>query len=138
VTTTPRRSLDSAVLGERWRYAVFTNCNARFADVTIDVEPGPDGSGVRLVDGRTGPRPAWLEPEEWAGLAGAFFEGVQRGLRTAPADGNAVTDVKVTLRGMIAHPVDSSRRGFSIAGEMVIRQVLAKAGVEVEDAGTAG
>lgn len=125
------------MLAERWRHAVATNCNGRFADVTIDLEPRAPGGGIRLVDHRPDP-PAGIDRQDWAAFATAFFGGVRRALRTAAADGTAVTDVTVTLRAMVAHPVDSSAHGFALAGDAVTRQALAKAGVPVtpRDAGS--
>jgi elongation factor G len=121
-----RETIGREVRGERYRYAVATACNSRFADVVIDVEPLAPGSGTELADARE-------DRSCPVRYVAAFADGVAEALASGPVAGHPVTDVRVVLRSARHHEADSSERGFRLAGAAVVAQAIAKAAPVVAD-----
>ena len=92
----------------------------QFADVLIDVEPTPRGSGfefTEVVKGGAVPR----------NYIPAVASGAGDALRRGPHD-FPVMDVKVTLKDGKHHAVDSSDFAFRTAGSAAVREALTMAG----------
>lgn len=96
------------------RHEVQVGLRGQFAEVTLQVEPKPPGTGLLLVDESSDEQ-----------IPRAFLPAVQRGIRNALSTGFVagypVTDVQVTIMGGAFHPVDSSEQAFEVAGSLAAR-----------------
>lgn len=125
-----QRTVSRPVRGVHWRRVRQTNCIARFAIVTIDLEPAPAGSGVELVDGRETPMP---DSPSWTpgAYVAAFFRGVRQVLETEDGSIPPVADVRVVLKEAVSHPVDSDELSFVRAGRGSVQAALHEAGIAI-------
>ena len=117
---TPYRETIQRGLIQKARHKKQSGGHGQFADVTIEVEPLPRGSGFafdqRVVGGAV--------PKQWIPAVEA---GVRDGLAKGPL-GFPVTDLKVTLVDGQTHSVDSSEMAFRIAGRLAIEEALKASG----------
>ncbi len=105
------------------RHRKQTGGAGQFADVVIEVGPGPAESGFVFTDVvKGGAVPRNYIPSVEAGARDACAEG--------PA-GHPVVDVAVVLKDGKAHSVDSSDFAFRTAGANAMREALAQAGTRV-------
>jgi len=108
---------------KQYRHRKQSGGAGQFADILIEMEPLPLGSGFRFeetVKGGAVPR--------------NYIPAVEHGARDALADGpegNPVVDVGVTLKDGKTHSVDSSDFSFRTAGANAVREALAEAGTVV-------
>ncbi|MEZ5714734.1 MAG: elongation factor G [Paracoccaceae bacterium] len=122
VPTALRETLKKG-MEKHYRHRKQTGGAGQFADVVIDIEPMPLGTGFvfeEVVKGGAVPR--------------NYIPSVEAGAREALANGPAghpVVDVKVTLKDGKAHSVDSSDFAFRTAGKAAVREALAEAGTQV-------
>lgn len=96
--------------------------HGQYAVCDIEIEPLPPGSGVEFVDkavGGTIPR----------GYVHAIERGVRDQLDAGITPGSPMVDVRVTLLGGKAHPVDSSDTAFHAAGALAVRDAVTAAGI---------
>jgi elongation factor G len=96
-----------------------TGGHGQFADVKIDIEPRPRGSGFEFIDKIVGgavPR----------NFIPAVAEGAQEAARKGPF-GYPVVDIAVTLVDGQFHSVDSSDMAFKTAAGIAMREGLAAA-----------
>ncbi|MCA9791716.1 MAG: elongation factor G [Candidatus Eremiobacteraeota bacterium] len=102
------------------RHKKQTGGRGQFADVWLEVAPGPEGSGFEFVDSIVG----GVVPKN-------YIPGVEKGVRKAISEGvlagYEVLDVRVTLYDGSYHPVDSSDMAFQIAGGMAFKSAVAEA-----------
>jgi elongation factor G len=98
-----------------------TGGKGMFADVVLELEPAPAGSGF-----------VWETAIRGEAIPREFFPAVERGVLEAMQEGVVagypVVDVKVRLVDGKAHEEDSSDLAFKIAGSMAFKQGVAKAG----------
>ncbi|MGC9325509.1 MAG: elongation factor G [Desulfomonilia bacterium] len=106
---------------EELKYAKQTGGHGQFAHILITVEPQESGSGLEFVNKITG----GVIPREYIP---AVKKGVEEAMLTGPCAGYPVQDVRVTLFDGSYHEVDSSEMAFKIAGSMVMKNALKKAG----------
>ncbi|MEK6216998.1 MAG: elongation factor G, partial [Boseongicola sp.] len=108
---------------KQYRHRKQSGGAGQFADILIEMEPLPLGSGFQFketVKGGAVPR--------------NYIPAVEHGARDALADGpegNPVVDVGVTLKDGKTHTVDSSDFSFRTAGANAVREALAEAGTVV-------
>src|SRR5690606_31545121 len=95
--------------------------SGQFAQIKINVEPLPAGSGFEFANEIVG----GAVPKE-------FIPGVEKGLESVLGSGVLagfpVVDLKVTLVDGKYHDVDSSALAFEIAGRGALREALQKGG----------
>ncbi|MBV9468884.1 MAG: elongation factor G, partial [Abitibacteriaceae bacterium] len=88
--------------------------HGQFADVWLELEPLPPGSGLEFVDKIVG----GVVPR-------SFIPGVEEGVREAtkegPLAGCPLVDIRVTLFDGKYHDVDSSLQTFKMAGSLGLR-----------------
>ena len=96
--------------------------SGQFACVSLEVSPGPRGSGVAFGDRTKG----GVVPRE-------YVAGVEKGVRGAAArgvfTGHPVVDVIVDLVDGEAHVNDSSAASFEIAGSLAFQKACRAAGL---------
>ena len=104
----------------RARHKKQSGGHGQFADITVEIQPLPRGSGFvfsqRVVGGSV--------PRQWIP---AVEQGVRDGL-TKGALGFPVTDLEVILVEGQTHSVDSSEMAFRLAGRLAIEEGLAACG----------
>ena len=92
----------------------------QYADVTIQFEPLPAGSGVEFVSRITG-----------GAIPTEFIGPVERGIReqaqTGILSGHPLVDFRATLIDGATHEKDSSALAFQIAGAAALREAVSKA-----------
>jgi hypothetical protein len=106
------------------RYVKYAACGV-FAIVTVDFEPG-QGVGFELAlagDVRFvfGPDGGDCEYRSVFTYLDELAEGIREELA---AEKQVLADVKVILRRMVIHPVDSNERSFRAAGKLAARAAL--------------
>jgi len=106
---------------EELKYAKQTGGHGQFAHVIIGVEPLESGCGLEFVNKITG----GVIPREYIP---AVKKGVEEAMQAGPCAGYPVLDVRVSLIDGSFHEVDSSEMAFKIAGSMVMKNALKKAG----------
>ncbi|MDT8271889.1 MAG: elongation factor G, partial [Desulfomonilia bacterium] len=106
---------------EELKYAKQTGGHGQFAHVIIGVEPLESGGGLEFVNKITG----GVIPREYIP---AVKKGVEEAMQAGPCAGYPVLDVRVSLIDGSFHEVDSSEMAFKIAGSMVMKNALKKAG----------
>ncbi len=92
----------------------------QFADVVIEIRPGPRGSGFVFEDSIKG----GAVPHNYIPSVSV---GAQEALQTGP-HGFPVVDIVVALRDGKHHSVDSSDHAFRAAGKACVRDALYQAG----------
>ena len=105
-----------------YRHVKQTGGKGQFAEVVIEVEPAPRGTGLEFSDKISGgaiPK-EYIKPVE---------EGVRAGMESGVLAGCPVVDVKVTLIDGKHHEVDSSEMAFKTAGFMAFKQACEKGAV---------
>ncbi|RAK58074.1 elongation factor G [Phenylobacterium deserti] len=117
---TPYRETILRAVTQRARHKKQSGGHGQFADVTIEVQPLPRGSGF-MFDSRV---LGGAVPKQWIP---AVADGVRDGLAKGPL-GFPVTDLAVTLLDGQTHSVDSSEMAFRMAGRLAIEEALAQAG----------
>jgi elongation factor G len=119
-----RETIKKPITKFRLRLKRQTGGSGMFAEVIIDLEPLPPGSGFEFADKVKGGK----VPRE-------YIPAVEKGLRDA-LDGGVLAgyplvDLKATLTDGNAHAVDSSEMAFRIAGSMALRDAAKQAGVKL-------
>lgn len=115
----PYRETIRAAVREHGRHKRQTGGHGQFADVHLELEPLPRGSGFQFADRVVGgavPRP--------------YIPSVEHGAREALQEGPLgfpVVDVRVTLVDGAFHAVDSSDQAFHTAAALTVREALPKA-----------
>jgi elongation factor G len=117
VTRTPRVPYRETIRGRtqvEGRYKKQTGGHGMFGHVWLELEPNPDGGVVfaeRVVGG--------VVPKN-------FFPGVEKGVRTAAAEGvlagYPLVDFKATLYDGSYHTVDSNDLSFQLAAAIALRK----------------
>jgi len=102
------------------RYKKQTGGKGQFADCSIEIEPGEDGSGLEFVNQIKG-----------AAIPGSFIPAVEKGVVEAMQHGTVagypVKDVRVRLVDGKHHDTDSSELAFKLAGAMAFKEAMAEA-----------
>jgi elongation factor G len=99
------------------RYIKQTGGSGEYGVVTIEVEPGPPGSGFVFENALKGQ----AIPREYVP---AVRQGCEEATQSGELAGYPVVDVKVRLLDGQVHDVDSSERSFKIAGSLAMREAL--------------
>jgi elongation factor G len=89
--------------------------HGQFADVWLQIEPLPGGSGFEFVDKIVG----GVVPRSFIP---AVEEGVREALSGGPLAGYPLVDLRVTLYDGKYHDVDSSLQTFKMAGALALRE----------------
>ena len=117
---TPYRETIQKGTTVRARHKKQSGGHGQFADVTVEIQPRPRGSGFvfsqRVVGGSV--------PRQWIP---AVEQGVRDGLAKG-ALGFPVTDLEVILIEGQTHSVDSSEMAFRLAGRLAIEEGLEACG----------
>lgn len=117
---TPYRETIQKGTTVRARHKKQSGGHGQFADVTVEIQPLPRGSGFvfsqRVVGGSV--------PRQWIP---AVEQGVRDGLAKG-ALGFPVTDLEVILIEGQTHSVDSSEMAFRLAGRLAIEEGLQACG----------
>jgi elongation factor G len=104
------------------RHIKQSGASGQFACVTLAVEPGPRGSGIRFSDATVGGVvPRDYVPAVEKGMLGAAERGVFCGY--------PVVDVDVTLVDGEAHSKDSNAAAFEIAGSLAFQKACKAGGL---------
>lgn len=115
VETAYRETIQKPV-DHRYRHRKQSGGAGQFADVHIQIEPMPRGTGFQFDDiVKGGAVPKNYIPSVEHGAEDALVEGPQ---------GFPVVDVKVTLKDGKHHAVDSSDYAFRTAGKAAVREAL--------------
>jgi elongation factor G len=119
-----RETVKRGVSGFKLRLKRQTGGSGMFAEVVIDLEPLPPGSGFEFEDKVKGGK----VPRE-------YIPAVEKGLRDALEGGvlagYPLVDLKATLTDGSSHAVDSSEMAFRIAGSMAMKDAAKQAGVKL-------
>ncbi|MEM9034124.1 MAG: elongation factor G [Actinomycetota bacterium] len=116
-----RETITKAVESVQYRHKKQTGGSGQFADVVINLEPTGPGGGYEFDDKiKGGVIPKEYIPSVDAGFRDSMTNGVLAGFPTV--------DMKVSLVDGSYHDVDSSEMAFKIAGQMVFREAVRKAG----------
>jgi elongation factor G len=103
------------------RHKKQTGGRGQFGDCHIEVEPGPDNSGLEFVDKIKG-----------GVIPGGFIPAIEKGVRDAmqegPIAGYPIKDVVVRVVDGQYHSVDSSEAAFRTAGSLAMKEAMASAG----------
>ncbi|MBE0501244.1 MAG: elongation factor G [Desulfuromonadales bacterium] len=116
----PYREAIRKKVQQHYRHKKQSGGRGQFADIHIEVEPLPRGSGYEFVDKVVGGSvPRTYIP--------AVDKGVQEAMRKGIIAGFPVQDVRVTLYDGQHHAVDSSEMAFKIAGAMGFKKAMEEA-----------
>lgn len=113
----PYRETIKKAVKEHYRHKKQSGGRGQFADVHIEVEPLPRGSGYEFVDKVVG----GVVPRQFIP---AVDKGVQESMRHGILAGYPVQDFRVTLFDGSHHSVDSSEMAFKIAGSMGFKKAM--------------
>lgn len=113
----PYRETIKKSVKEHYRHKKQSGGRGQFADVHIEVEPLPRGSGYEFVDKVVG----GVVPRQFIP---AVDKGVQESMRHGILAGYPVQDFRVTLFDGSHHSVDSSEMAFKIAGSMGFKKAM--------------
>jgi len=105
---------------QHYRHKKQSGGKGQFADVHLEIEPLPRGSGYEFVNKIVGgviPR----------GFIPAVDKGVQESMQKGMLAGFPVQDVRVTLYDGQHHAVDSNEMAFKIAGAMGFKRGMEQA-----------
>jgi elongation factor G len=109
---------------QRTRFSKQTGGRGQFADVSLEVEPVPPGTGF-----------VWENKIKGGAIPREYIPAVERGILEAMENGiiagYPVVDVKVSLTDGQYHEVDSSEMAFKICGSMAFKEAAAKAGAKL-------
>jgi elongation factor G len=117
---TPYQETITGKVSQHSRHKKQTGGHGQFADVTVEIQPQPRGSGFAFSQRITG----GVVPKQW-------IPAVEQGLRDAMAHGPLgfpVVDVAAALVDGSAHAVDSSEMAFRQAGRLAMEEGLRKCG----------
>ena len=113
----PYRETIKKAVKEHYRHKKQSGGRGQFADVHIEVEPLPRGSGYEFVDKVVG----GVVPRQFIP---AVDKGIQESMRHGILAGYPVQDFRVTLFDGSHHSVDSSEMAFKIAGSMGFKKAM--------------
>ncbi|HXV20690.1 MAG TPA: elongation factor G [Desulfuromonadales bacterium] len=113
----PYRETIKKAVKQHYRHKKQSGGRGQFADVHIEVEPLPRGSGYEFVDKVVG----GVVPRQFIP---AVDKGVQEAMRHGILAGYPVQDFRVTLFDGSHHSVDSSEMAFKIAGSMGFKKAM--------------
>jgi elongation factor G len=116
----PYRETVRKAVKQHYRHKKQSGGRGQFADVHIELEPLPRGSGYEFVDKIVG----GVVPRQFIP---AVDKGVQEALRHGILAGYPVQDFRVTLYDGSHHSVDSSEMAFKIAGSMAFKEAMQQA-----------
>jgi elongation factor G len=117
----PYRETIKKAVRQHYRHKKQSGGRGQFADVHIELEPLPRGSGYEFVDKVVG----GVVPRQYIP---AVDKGVQESLRHGILAGFPVQDFRVSLVDGGHHSVDSSEMAFKIAGSMAFKKGMEEAG----------
>jgi len=104
----------------QYRHKKQTGGRGQFGEVSLRIEPLPQGEGFKFIDKIKG-----------AAIPGQYIPGVEKGVVEAMEEGNLakypVTDVSVAVFDGSFHPVDSSELAFKLAGRNAFRLAVDQA-----------
>ncbi|MBE0597611.1 MAG: elongation factor G [Desulfuromonadales bacterium] len=113
----PYRETVKKGVKQHYRHRKQSGGRGQFADVHIELEPLPRGSGYEFVDKIVG----GVVPRQYIP---AVDKGVQEALRHGVLAGFPVQDFRVILYDGSHHSVDSSEMAFKIAGSMSFKKAM--------------
>lgn len=113
----PYRETVKKGVKQHYRHRKQSGGRGQFADVHIELEPLPRGSGYEFVDKIVG----GVVPRQYIP---AVDKGVQEALRHGVLAGFPVQDFRVILYDGSHHSVDSSEMAFKIAGSMAFKKAM--------------
>ncbi|MGH9184748.1 MAG: elongation factor G, partial [Acidimicrobiales bacterium] len=116
-----RETITKAVPKVEYRHIKQTGGKGQYGHVVIAIEPTGAGGGYEFIDKISGGR----VPKEYIP---AVDQGIQEALTSGVLAGYPTNDVRVTLIDGSYHDVDSSEMAFKIAGSMVLKEALRRAG----------
>ncbi len=116
----PYRETIKKSVKQHYRHKKQSGGRGQFADVHIELEPLPRGSGYEFVDKVVG----GVVPRQYIP---AVDKGVQESMRHGVLAGFPAQDFRVTLYDGSHHSVDSSEMAFKIAGSMAFKQAMEEA-----------
>jgi elongation factor G len=112
------RETISKKVTHRAQFVRQTGGKGQFADITVELEPIPEGfEFVSRIVGGAVPK-EFIRPVE---------RGIQEAMDSGPVAGYPLTGVRATLVDGAYHDVDSSELAFKVAGSMAIREGARKA-----------
>jgi elongation factor G len=117
----PYRETIKKAVRQHYRHKKQSGGRGQFADVHIELEPLPRGSGYEFVDKVVG----GVVPRQYIP---AVDKGIQESLRHGILAGFPVQDFRVSLVDGGHHSVDSSEMAFKIAGSMAFKKGMEEAG----------
>jgi elongation factor G len=117
----PYRETIKKAVKQHYRHKKQSGGRGQFADVHIELEPLPRGSGYEFVDKIVG----GVVPRTYIP---AVDKGIQEALRHGILAGFPVQDFRVSLVDGGHHSVDSSEMAFKIAGSMAFKKGMEEAG----------
>ncbi len=104
----------------QYRHKKQTGGRGQFGEVSLRIEPLPQGEGFKFIDKIKG-----------AAIPGQYIPGVEKGVVEAMEEGNLakypVTDISVAVFDGSFHPVDSSELAFKLAGRNAFRLAVDQA-----------
>jgi len=119
-----RETIKRGISSFKLRLKRQTGGSGMFAEVVINLEPLPPGSGFAFEDKvKGGSVPRDYIPAVEKGLRDALEGGVLAGY--------PLVDLKATLTDGSSHAVDSSEMAFRIAGSMAMKDAAKQAGVKL-------
>src|ERR671916_736218 len=103
------------------RHKKQTGGRGQFGDCHIEIEPGPDNTGLEFIDKIKG-----------GVIPGGFIPAIEKGVRDAmqegPIAGYPIKDVVVRVVDGQYHSVDSSEAAFRTAGSLAMKEAMTNAG----------
>ena len=116
----PYREALSKKVQQHYRHKKQSGGKGQFADVHLEIEPLPRGSGYEFVDKIVG----GVVPRQFIP---AVDKGIQESMHKGILAGFPVQDVRVTLYDGQYHAVDSNEMAFKIAGSMGFKRGMEQA-----------
>jgi len=116
----PYREALKKKVQQHYRHKKQSGGKGQFADVHLEIEPMPRGTGYEFVDKIVG----GVVPR---GFIPAVDKGVQESMQKGILAGFPVQDVRVTLYDGQHHAVDSNEMAFKIAGSMGFKRGMEQA-----------